>query len=92
MAHPIHNELYQPKLDLSRIQSLISSDPSCVHALNRQNGYMPLHAAARRGDSQLLQLLVVGGAPLEARTSGGSGVGVTAFLMACQVTRCEWCG
>lgn len=85
MTHPIHREIHQPKLNYDLIKSLLSSDPSCASVPNRQNGYTPLHAAARRSDPQLLSLLVEAGSPLEARIASGQ----TAFLIACQVVESE---
>ena len=77
----IHKAIYDPKLDLNRIRALISADCSHTAAVNRQNGYSPLHAAARRGDPALTKLLIDSGCFVDARTT----IGQTPFLIACQV-------
>ena len=51
-------------------------------AVNPQNGYTPLHAAARRGEPSLVKLLIEYGCPLDARANHGE----TAFLISCQVS------
>ena len=79
--HPIFNAIYQQTLNLDYLQSLISSDPSCLAAVNAGNSYTPLHAAARRGDPALTRLLVEAGSSLEAQGRYGE----TPFLIACQV-------
>ena len=81
--HPIHRFIYEPKLDLKQIESFISSDPSCVKAVNSQNGYTPLHAATQRGDPAVMKLLIDHGCSLDVRARSGE----TAFLLACRVRR-----
>ena len=85
MAHPIHREIQQPRLNYEQVRALISSEPSCASLPDRQNGYTPLHTAARRGDPQLIRVLIECGAELEARIAGS---GQTPFLIACQVSHC----
>ena len=80
--HPLHRAIYEPNLNFDHIRSLIASDPSSLAAVSRQNGYSPLHAAARRGNSALMRLLVEAGCYVDARTSSG----LTPFMIACQVS------
>lgn len=81
--HPIHRAIYEQELNLDHIKALIASDPSCLAAVNTQNGYSLLHAAARRGDPALTRLLVQAGCYVDARTTDG----MTPFMIACQVSQ-----
>lgn len=82
-SQPIHRAIYEPKLNLDHIKGLFTSDPSCLAAVNRQNGYSPLHAAARRGDPALTKMLVEAGCYIDAHAT----MGQTPFLIACQVCK-----
>ena len=84
----IHKAIYDPKLDLDRIRALIAADCSHAAAVNRQNGYSPLHAAARRGDPALTKVLIDSGCFLDARATNGQ----TPFLIACQVLYADSAG
>ena len=77
----IHKAVCDPHLSLDTVEAILWEDPSCLNSANPQNGFTPLHAAARRAHSGLIKLLIKSGADLEARWRGGE----TAFLMACKV-------
>jgi ankyrin repeat protein len=79
--HPIHRAIYEQELNFDHIKGLIASDPSSLAAVNTQNGYSLLHAAARRGNPALMRLLVQSGCYLDARTKKG----ISPFMVACQV-------
>ena len=64
------------------MEAILWEDPSCLNSANPQNGFTPLHAAARRAHSGLIKLLIKSGADLEAKWRGGE----TAFIMACKVS------
>ena len=77
----IHQAVCDPHLSLDTVEAILWEDPSCLNSANPQNGFTPLHAAARRAHSGLIQLLIKSGADLEAQWRNGE----TAFLMACKV-------
>ena len=78
----IHKAVCDPHLSLDTVEAILWEDPSCLNSANPQNGFTPLHAAARRAHSGLIKLLIKSGADLEAKWRGGE----TAFLMACKVS------
>ena len=84
----IHRAVCDPHLSLDTVEAILWEDPSCLNSANPQNGFTPLHAAARRAHSGLIQLLIKSGASLEAQWRNGE----TAFLMACKVnfSGCEY--
>ena len=79
---PIHTAIYNPNLDLASIESMVLSDPSCVHRVHPQNGYTPLHAAVRRTHIGMMKVMVEHGADIDARANEGE----TPLLVACQVS------
>ena len=85
---PIHTAIYNPNLDLATIESMILSDPACVHSVHPQNGYTPLHAAVRRAHIGMVKMIVEHGADIDARANEGE----TPLLVACQVCDIPYCG
>lgn len=81
-SHAIFRLLCEPKLNMKLIKSTISSDGSCLEVLRIEDSYTPLHAAARRGVTCLVRLLVESGCFLDAQAVHGQ----TPFLIACQVS------
>lgn len=79
---PIHTAIYNPNLDLASIESMILSDPSCVHRVHPQNGYTPLHAAVRRTHIGMVKMIVEHGADVDARANEGE----TPLMVGCQVS------
>ena len=79
---PIHTAIYNPNLDLSTIESMILSDPACIHAVHPHDGYTPLHAAVRRAHIGMIKMIVERGADIDARANEGE----TPLLVACQVS------
>ena len=79
---PIHTAIYNPKLTVADIESIILAYPSCVHANFPQNGYTPLHAAVRRANIGMIKLIVEHGGNIEAKASEGE----TPLIVACQVS------
>ena len=84
---PIHTAIYNPNQDLASIESMVLSDPSCVHRVHPQNGYMPLHAAVRRTHIGMMKIMVDHGADVDARANEGE----TPLLVACQVSDGTYC-
>ena len=84
---PIHTAIYNPNQDLASIESMVLSDPSCVHRVHPQNGYTPLHAAVRRTHIGMMKIMVEHGADIDARANEGE----TPLLVACQVSDGAYC-
>lgn len=78
----IFDILNDPRKKPSDIEAFVLSDPTCLRAQHIGDGSTPLHEAARRGSSSLLQCFVDSGAILEVRDHDGG----TPFLMACDVS------
>ena len=79
---PIHTAIYNPNKEPSSIESMVLSDPACVHRVHPQNGYTPLHAAVRRTHIGIIKMIVGHGADIDARANEGE----TPLLVACQVS------
>ena len=92
LATPTHSQLgdqmvifdilRDPRKSVSDIESFVLADPTCLGAVNDENGCTPLHEAARRGNSQLIRCFVNNGATVEVRGH----LGETPFLLACDVS------
>lgn len=78
----IFDVLSDPRKTIPDIESFVLSNPSCLGAISIGNGCTPLHEAARRGNSRLIQFFVDSGAVLEVRGNSGE----TPFLVACDVS------
>ena len=79
---PIHTAIYDPKISVSDIESMILADPACLRSIHPQNGYTPLHAAVRRAHLGMIKMIVKHGADIEARANEGE----TPLIVACQVS------
>ena len=79
---PIHTAIYNPNLTLTDIESMILSDPSCVHQVHPQNGYTPLHAAVRRAHIGMIRMIMSHSGNIEAKANEGE----TPLNVACQVS------
>ncbi|KAI9143598.1 ankyrin repeat-containing domain protein [Paraphysoderma sedebokerense] len=55
--------------DVSQLLSIISTNPSCIHSVDKANGYTPLIAASIRGSRDILKVLLDYGSTLEAKDS-----------------------
>ena len=74
--------LSDSRKSIADIESFVRANPSCLGAVNAQNGLTPLHEAARRGDSRLIRFFVNNGAVVEVKGHAGE----TPLLMACDVS------
>lgn len=57
---------------LDSIQKLVQTNPSVLHQSD-DNGWQPVHEAARAGQTQVIEYLVEKGVDLNARTNNGNG-------------------
>ena len=78
---PIHTAIYDPKISVSDIESMILADPSCVGSIHPNNGYTPLHAAVRRAHIGMIKMILSHGGDIEAKANEGE----TPLIVACQV-------
>jgi len=80
-APTIFDMLLDPRQNVESIEAFVLADPSCVRAASPQNGCSPLHEAARRADTRLIQFFLDQGAEVDARGSAGE----TPLMTACEV-------
>ena len=67
LAHKYANER-----QYNELEELLENDPDKIHALD-ENGWLPLHEAARSGSVAIVKLLVEKGSKINTRSNNGTG-------------------